>query len=192
MIVIANRNTRAIVLGGIVIGLALLVRVVPLWWGWVDHARREAERQNTAVEEARQRIRLAPHRRRTAATLDQAYFDAEPAFVDGATPAQASASLASYVTQAATEAGVQLGSVKLLTDSSAKRKQTYFVRVQLDASGDIRGFSTFLQLLETGTRPLVAIRKLSISQPNPAAPANVAESLRGSLEVEGIAHASDD
>lgn len=182
---LSQRDRRTLVLGAVAVAAMLLVfRGIPAWRARVRDSRAEAE----ALTE-----RLALTRRIVAqqSTHDGVkapnVLSYAPALLDGDTPAQAAAALASYVSETAAAAGVQLGGIQLSIDSSAKDRELYHVRVRADGSGDVRGVTTLLQLLESDGVPLLAVREFSISQSDPAAPPNRAETLRISFEAEGLA-----
>ena len=60
------------------------------------------------------------------------------------------------------------------------------VAVRASGIGDIAGVTRLLNDIESGA-PLLAVRELSITQPEPAAPDGRAEALRFEMLVEGLA-----
>lgn len=106
------------------------------------------------------------------------------ALVDGSTAITATAALASIVSEAASDAGVRLSAVQPLADSA--QRQLARVAVSAQATGDIRGVARLLASLESGQR-LLAVRSLTIHQPDPAAPPDQWEELRVEMLVEGRA-----
>ena len=69
---------------------------------------------------------------------------------------------------------------------SASRNGLARVAVRASGIGDIAGVTRLLQDIESGV-PLLAVRELSITQPEPAAPDGRAEALRFEVLVEGLA-----
>ena len=102
------------------------------------------------------------------------------------------------MSDAATDAGVKLGSVQPRVDSEprtlgAARAPLHqaFARISVhgDAVGDVVALTQFLAELEHGP-VLLAVRALSITQPEPAAPSSRMETLHAEFAVVGLARAS--
>lgn len=190
---LSERDRRTLVVGIVtVLSLVLVFRGVPAWHRWVVTSRADAERLTMRLAIARQAARDARGAGRRADSLSRVSLGLAPALMDGDSPAQSTAALASYLSETAASAGVQLSGVQLTTDSLKKGAQVYRVRVRADGSGDIRGMTTLFQLLEGGGAPLIAVRSFSISQSEPGAPANHAETLRASFELEALARQPDE
>jgi type II secretion system (T2SS) protein M len=107
-----------------------------------------------------------------------------PAVLGGDSPATASATLAGIVSGAAARSNVRIGALQLSADTAARG---IFTRVSVhgDAIGDIAGITAMLGALEGGPT-LLAVRELSITQPEPGAPSDHAEALRVELAVVGL------
>ena len=103
----------------------------------------------------------------------------------GATIPEAGASLASVVSDYADDRAIRLVSVQIRPDSAAKGGLAR-VAVRAVGVGDIAGLTSLLRDIESGT-PILAVRELAITQPDPAGPDGRAEALRFELLVEGIA-----
>jgi hypothetical protein len=187
---LSRRDRRTLVIGGSVIGsLVLLSKGVPVWRDWVAASKAGAVEQARAVVEADALVAHAKASRDTLAARNTRYIALAPALIAGNTPAEASATLASLVSSAASGAGVKLGAVQLrpVADTGAARA---FVRVGVhaDVVGDIRGITTLLASLEHGPARL-RVRDVTITQPDAAAPDDRVEALRADLTVEGLAMA---
>jgi hypothetical protein len=115
------------------------------------------------------------------AELDSAWLDApsEPA---------AAAALAELISDVASETQVQLGSVRLESSSdSASRSAPVKVGVRASLTADLPALGQFLVAVERGPR-LLAVRELSIAQPDVARASNQPETLRVELVVEALAN----
>jgi hypothetical protein len=187
-LVITPRDRRAVLIGAGVIGsLGLLARGVPAWRTWVSDARAGVAEQQRAVSDADGLVAHAREVRDTLAARNARYVALAPALVAGRTPAEASATLASIVSTAASGAGVKLGTVQLrpVGDTGARRT---FVRVGVHADmiGDVAGLTTLLASLERGPVRL-RVREITVTQPDAAAPGDRVEALRIELTIEGLA-----
>jgi hypothetical protein len=184
------RDRRMLIIGGTVIAsLIVLSKGVPAWRDWVADARSGAAEQVRAASEADGLVAHAKAMRDTLAARNARYVALAPALVAGHTPAEASATLASLVSGAASASGVKLGAVQLrpVADTGARRA---FVRVSVhaDVVGDIRGVTTMLASLERGPARL-RVRDLTVTQPDPASPGDRVEVLKTDFTVEGLAMA---
>jgi len=190
MTTLSARDRRTLLVGGAVIAcLVVLARGVPAWRQWLAESRSGAEEQARAAANADALLAHAKPMRDTLAARNARYIALAPAVVAGNTPAEASATLASLVSSAASAAGVKLGAVQLrsLADTGGRRA---FVRVSVHADlvGDIHGVMTLLATLERGPARL-RVRELTVTQPDAAAPGDRVEALRAGLTVEGLAMA---
>jgi hypothetical protein len=108
-----------------------------------------------------------------------------PLIVAGESPSAAAAALGSLVSGAADLSGMTIGTIQVSSDTTARG---VFVRVSAtaDATGDITGVTTMIASLEAGPT-LLAVRELTVVQPDPGAGGDRAEALRVQLRVEGLA-----
>jgi hypothetical protein len=185
---ISSRDRRTLIVGASFIGsLVALARGVPAWRAWVSEARAGAAEQVRAADAANALIAEASATRDTLSARNTRYVALAPALVAGSTPAEASATLASLVSGAASGAGVKLGAVQLrpVADTGARRA---FVRVGVhaDVVGDIAGITRLLASLERGPVRL-RVRDVTVTQPDPTAPVDRVEALRVELTVDGLA-----
>lgn len=190
---ISERDRRTLILGvAIVLGLITVFRGIPAWRTWVTANQALAISRTNRLAIVRQSTNRIGETSRYTDSLARLTIGVAPALVDGNSPAQATAALASYLSDVAANAGVQLSGVQLTVDSTKKGAELYRVRVQADGSGDIRGMTTLFHLLEDGNAPLVNVKAFSISQTDPGAPANHAETLHATFELEALAQRADD
>jgi hypothetical protein len=184
------RDRRTLLIGGSIIGsLVVLSKGIPAWRDWVAEAKAGALEQTRAATEADALVAHAKSLRDTLVARNARYVALAPALVAGNTAAEASATLASLVSGAASTAGVKLGAVQLRTpaDTGARRA---FVRVSVhaDVVGDIRGVTGMLASLERGPVRL-RVRDLTVTQPDAASAGDRVEALRADFTVEGLAMA---
>jgi hypothetical protein len=187
---IAARDRRTLTIGASVIAaLFVISRGVPAWRTWVHDAKAGAGEQIAAATQADALVAGARAARDTLAVRNGRYVALAPALVPGVTPAEASASLASMVSQMASAAGVKLGAVQLRPVADTGRQHVFMrVAVHADVVGDIRGITTLLASIERGPVRL-RVRDLTLTQPDPAAPTDRVEALHGELSIEGLAMA---
>lgn len=183
---LSARDRRALAVGLCVLtALVAGTRGVPAWRAW------DAGQRSAAAEVAGERSRaLATVRAerwiRDSARARGARLSAVSArVVAGRTPAAAAAALGSIVSEAGASAGVRLGAVQVSTDTIGAGDYLR-VRAQVEGTGDVQGVSALLRRLEAGPEAL-AVRELSVTQPEPAAGADRAEALRLAFTVEGLA-----
>jgi hypothetical protein len=180
------RDRRTLLLGGTVIALLLLLfKGLPAWRRWDAGARASGAELVAAAARAQADVRSLPALADSVAARHRRLVALAPLVLDGSTPAAAGASLASLVSGAAARANVALGTVQLQPDTATTGT---FVRVTVrgDATGDLPGIARMLALLEGGPE-LLAVREVSITQPDPGGPADRVETLRLEFSVQGLA-----
>ncbi|HXB23554.1 MAG TPA: GspMb/PilO family protein [Gemmatimonadaceae bacterium] len=187
---LSSRDRRTLFIGvGVIGSVVALSKGVPIWHDWVADAKAGAIEQTRAAADADALVAHAKSLRDTLNARNARYVSLAPELVAGNTAAEASATLASLVSGAASAAGVKLGAVQLRTsaDTGALRA---FVRVSVhaDVVGDIHGVTTLLATLERGPTHL-RVRELTVTQPDAIAPGDRVEALRADLTVEGLAMA---
>jgi Tfp pilus assembly protein PilO len=182
-----TRRDRAALLAGVVVigGLLGYVRGVPSWRAWEETARGSALELRAELASARASAGdLAAAIDSLEARRDR-FVALAPALLDGDTPAAAGAALASRLAGAAAKSGVRLGAVQVRPDTAARGTFTR-VRARVDAVGDVPAVARFVADLESGPE-LLAIRELSVNQPDAGGPAERPETLRMEITVEGMA-----
>jgi hypothetical protein len=184
-----STRERRVVLAGAATVFALIAgtRGIPAWLAWKE------ERFESAVELVAKAARAQTHVRDLEATLDtlerrRSRFEAlAPVLVGVGSPTAGAGALASLVSGAAQAAGVQLGSIQVRTDTASARTMKR-VSIRANVVGDVRGITALLLAIEQGPA-LLAVRELSITQPDPAAPDDRPEALQMELVVEGLVFA---
>lgn len=180
-----QRDRRALIAGAVVIGsLFAFSRGLPAWRAWRHDAHEEAIAATTDLARARALLRFGRPLTDSLSARGDRMIALAPALLGGESPAAAGATLAGLVSGAAASAGVRLGAVQIRPDSLAP---TAFTRIAIraDATGDVRGVTRMLASLEAGPT-LLAVRSLSIDQPEPAAAHESMEQLRMTIVVEGL------
>lgn len=184
---LSARDRRTLVLG--LVGMAAIVgfgRGLPALRRWERARVEEAAAARAELRYAAAGERLLPAlrdslraRRARAAALDSILIDATIA-------AEASAQLATMVTDFAEASEVKVTAVQIRQDSAMAKSPLLRVGARLSGMGDVTALSALLQNLEGGDTPF-AVRELIVSQSEPAAPDTRPEILRFELLVEGLA-----
>lgn len=186
-VAIATRDRRALIVGLATIAtLVVGLRALPVWWRWRSDTR-------AAAAEA-----IAQQRRVSAIVADFSHSldslgarvgrlkNMGPAFLIGATPAEASTMLAAIVGDIARSSLVRIDAIATSVDTTGPRELTMpRVRIEVQATGDVAGLAALLQGLEKGPT-LLAVQRLSIQPAAVDGPANQVESLSIKLTVEGL------
>ncbi|MFN2399094.1 MAG: type II secretion system protein GspM [Gemmatimonadaceae bacterium] len=184
---ISARDRRAIVVGlGVMLALVGGTRLVPSWLSWTRSTRAQSLDRAVALRRARAIVGQSRATRDSMRARTERLAQLSRALVDGETPATAAGALASLVADAATAARVRLDAAQVRADSAVPSAAFVPISVRADVVGDVAGLSRLLSALEGG-RTLLAVRVLSISNPEPAASPEHAENLRVTLIVEGLA-----
>jgi hypothetical protein len=184
---ISTRDRRTLALGAAAVALLLLLgRGVPAWRRWDAEVRASAAEMTGEAARAGTAVRTLPALRDSAAARRRRLAALDSALLEGESAASAGAALASLLSSAAEESGVQLGAVQVAPADSAGRGVFARVRVRADATGDLPGLLLFLRALEGG-RALVSVQEWAVTQPSAGGPAEFPEALRLELAVEGLA-----
>jgi Type II secretion system (T2SS), protein M subtype b len=193
---LSGGDRRTLAVGATVIaGLVLLAKGGPAWRVWQQDTAAGAT--ELAADALRSDAEIAAYPalhdslRERAARLRSL----TPSVLPGDDPASAAATLATIISDAASDAGVKLGTVQPRVDSEPHSlggdrtaPPPTFARVsaRADAAGDVVALTQFLADLEHGPA-LLWVRELSITQPDPAAPSSRIETLHAELTVAGLA-----
>lgn len=182
---LGSRDRRVLAVGVLICcTLVIAARGVPALLRWTRAARENALELGAEAARAQGSVDNAKRTRDSLAVRQARYTAISPRLLDGETAAGAGGALASLVSNAAAGANVRLGSVQIRTDT-AHADAFLAVRVQADVVGDINGLTTMLAALERG-QTLLAVRALSVAQPEIAAGDDRPESLRAELTVESL------
>lgn len=181
---VGGRDARVLVAGAGIIVLILAIRAVPACLRW------SSDRTSAAVAAVAERngLRLAgaqrEHRLRLTLAMASLSNAAESTLVHGASRSLASASLASYVADAADGAGIALGTMQAQpADTTGAFDQ---ISVRGTFVGDLEGITAFLAALASRPQQLV-VRELTISQPDPNIAVDQVEQLRAEVVVAALA-----
>lgn len=179
------KDRRALAVGGIVISTTVLLgRGIPAWREWDEAARRGVEEswRELALTQSALAVRRSneSERGQLARQLDSL----SGAYLHATGTAVAGASLATLVSNLASESGVRVTSASVRPDSATKAAFTR-IAVRISATGDVEGLSEYLGSIESSEQ-LLAVRELSVAQADPAAPDSRPEALRFEILVEGL------
>lgn len=188
---ISDRDRRTLAAGALVIVLLVLLgRGLPAWRRWDADIRASAAEMAAEAARAEQAVRLLPAGLDSLEARRARLVAVGRGALGGGSTAASAAALASLVSGSAARAGVQIGSVQVRPDTASAG--TFMrIAVRADGTGDLPAITRMLVLLE-GAPELLAVRELSITQPNPGGPAEQPEALRVEVSVEGLALARRD
>jgi hypothetical protein len=184
-----SRDRRALLFGIAAIAAILgASRAVPTLTRWrEEHLLSNAQVINDA-ERTRVLVHALPALRDSLRARRVRLAGLDSAVLEGESLDNAGAYLAELVSDAAQESESQLGSIQIehgdtiALASHALRK----VRLRASLTGDLEHLAYFLSALEEGPE-VVAVRELSLVQPEPILPPTRVESLRADLVVEVLA-----
>jgi len=182
---VTPRDRRALVLGlGTVISAAVAFRIVPAAIRGAVNWRAHVEAQQQSLRREQALVASLPPLKDSLGQALTRVVAIAPRLVAVGTPAEASASLASVVSVAASRHSLRVVRIDALPDSTAG----VFTRVAVHAEleGDIRGLTALLQVLETGD-PVLAVTALTLDAPQPVTAKGVPETLHIGLTVSGYA-----
>ena len=173
-------DTRALLVGSMLIAAVLGVgRVLPRVHAWSELQVASAEGTARQLERAERLVSEHTALANDARTAADALSRQQPALLAGSSPGQAAAALAEILERYAVTARVRMGSTSVHADSTFGGG---FARVSVRAyaTADIQGLAQWLDRIETSDHVL-AVRELTITQPEPAAADGTPEGL--SVEV---------
>ena len=179
------KDRLAVGVGGALIStLLMLGRGVPAWTAWDASARLSAAGSRRELTITQAAIHAHHSGLSMRATLARQLDSLSGAYLSAPSAAIAGAALATLISDLAAENGIRVTSVSVRPDSAAR---TAFTRIaaRMSATGDTEGLSNYLAAIESSEQ-LLAVRELSISQTDPAAPDSRAEVLRFEVLVEGL------
>lgn len=179
------RDRRALVLGlGTVISAAMAFRIVPAAIRGAVNWRAHVEAQQQSLRREQALVASLPRLKDSLGQSLTRVVALAPRLVAVGTPAEASASLASVVSVAASRHSLRVVRMDPLPDSAAGMFTRIAVRTELE--GDIRGLTGLLQVLETGD-PVLTVVALTVDAPQPVTGKGVPETLHIGLTVSGYA-----
>jgi hypothetical protein len=170
---------------GVVGTLLTAGKGVPAWQRWDATQRISAEEHVRQVTMAREGVGLLPAMRDSLATRTERVQTLMEQLVRANSVPQAAASLASVLAADADWAGIKVFTLSVRPDSAA-RDGFALVGVRVTAVGDVDGVTRYLRRVEVDSL-LLAVRELTVSQPEPGAPQDKVETLHLDLLVEALA-----
>jgi hypothetical protein len=182
---LSARDRRTLLRGGVAVVLLLFAgRVVPAVRRWSDDRRAIAELRQRENTRASRIAGDAAATRRLLAIARQRLVAYDSALLDAPTYTRASTTLAALVREAAEQTETRVGALELRADTTGTGPLAR-VSVRATVTGDLMSLALFIESLEAGPR-LLAVRDLSIVQPEPSLPPERPETLQAEVLVEGV------
>lgn len=183
---LSTRDARTLLLGlGSMTLIIAVGRVAPALHATFTRAVAESSLRRQVLERDRWLAASESSLRASAADMVVQLQSLERSAFPGATPAESAASLAMLLETFARRAKVQIGSTNSQADTSFT-SDFQRISVRVFATADAQGVLELLAMIESSDR-LLAVRELTLSQPDPAAEDAVPESLRLEFVVEALA-----
>jgi hypothetical protein len=178
------RDRRALVVGGLIVGVAVLaLRVVPRAVATLGREWTALEQSARLLAQSRAEVQGAATLDDTAAVLEQEVLALAPAILTGGTEAEAVADLVHRLTVLTQDRSALIERTDHVPDSlRAGALRRVVVRFTLRA--DSEGLFDLVREIEGGT-VVLPIRHLRVLAPEPLAPATMPERLRAELTVQG-------
>ena len=179
-----SRDRRALVIGAVVVGAAVLgLRAAPWAVSRTLAARGELRQRVALLARAREELAAAPLLRDSTAVLTRALVALAPQLLSGGSAADANADLAGRVNLAVTRAPAKLERIDVLADSAGAARLAR-VRVHAALETDMRGLVAFLRTLE-GQDAAVVVQELRVVARDPGSADRVPEVLKVEVTVAG-------
>ena len=177
---------RTLALGACALAAILLfTRGLPASRAWNQERYSIALELRHQLEKSKGGVLHLDDTRRIASTLRAFLSSTEAWLLRGTSDGLRNAALASILSAAADEAGVELTSVQPRPD--VPRPGTLLlISARANLSGDVESVMYFLAALEMGTRNL-RVRELTLSQPDITIASSRLETLRAEIVVEALA-----
>ncbi|MGH7526893.1 MAG: type II secretion system protein GspM [Gemmatimonadales bacterium] len=179
-----GRDRKALMVGGAVVGLALLVlRVGPWGWRTVQETRAELQARAELLGRVQADVRLAAGLEDSAGVIRARMAALAPKLLAGGTAGEAAADLGSRLAAAAERHSVRVSRTDPVADSVVQdRLGQVVLRAALES--DTRGLFGLLQAVGEETAVLVA-DDLRIAVADPHVPGDRPELLRTELTLRG-------
>jgi len=178
------RDRRALIVGGLVIGTAVMVLgVVPAGVRRATGAYQVLDQRSQLLARTRDEMATLPRLRDSAAVLSQALIALAPQVLSGSTPAEAGADLSGRMNLAASRAPARVERVDALPDSSGDGRLGR-VRVHAELETDVRGLISLLRAIDAGDEVL-KLDELRVEAPEPGAATRGPEILKIEMTVSG-------
>jgi len=180
------KDRRTAVFGVVVVGsLFGFSRGLPALREWEKTRVADAAELAAKASSARANVRMLRTMRDSLSARKQRLAATDSAMLSGTSAAAAAADLASTLDEIATSSRVKIVSMQLRADSAAAGALTK-VAVRVSGTTDVTGLAAFLRSVEANDSPL-AVRELTVSQSDPAAPPGKPEALHVDVVVEALA-----
>ncbi len=184
---LSKRDLRALIRGvSIIAGIVVVARGVPAWRRWETTVLREASMTLHTVALVEAGVRQLPPTRDSVAARRARLDSLAGRLFEAKTVQEAAAALAVYVSDAATGTEVKVNTLQLRADSAFAADGFARIAVRLNGTSDVSGLAGLLVTVE-GDSLLLAVREMTVTQPEPAAPDSKPETLHFELLIEGLA-----
>ncbi len=178
------RDRRALFMGGIAIGLAVLgLRVLPAAVRRVTEVGAVLRERATLLARTRDEMASLPTLRDSAAVLSQSLIALAPQVLSGSTSAEAGADLSARMNLAASRAPARIERIDPLPDSSGDGRLGR-VRVHAALETDVRGLVALLRAVDAGDEVL-KLDELRVQAPDPGTVERGPEILKVEITVSG-------
>jgi type II secretory pathway component PulM len=178
------RDRRALLIGGIAIGAAVLgLRVLPSAARRLTAAHAVLRERTALLARTRDEMASFPRLRDSAAVLSQALVALAPQVLSGSTPAEAGADLSGRMNLAASRAPAKVERLDPLPDSTGDGRLGR-VRVHAALETDVRGLIALIRAIDGGDEVL-KLDELRVEAPEPGTVQRGPEILKVEITVSG-------
>lgn len=178
------RDRRALMLGTVAIGAAvLLLRVLPWTVRRASSGYAVLRERSALLARTRDEMGSLPALRDSAATLSQALVALAPQLLSGSSAAEAGADLSARMNLAASRAPARVERMDPLPDSSAEGRLGR-VRVHAVLESDVRGLVALLKAIDAGEE-VVKLDELHVEAPQALTAERGSEILKIEVTVSG-------
>jgi len=178
------RDRRALLLGGLAVGLAVLgLRVLPWLIRRGSMAYSQLEEHATLLARTRDELATLSELRDSTAVLTRALVALAPQVLSGSTAAEAGADLSGRINLAASRAPARVERLEAMPDSSSDGRLGR-ARVHAAFETDVRGVVAFLRAIDAG-EGVLTLDELRVVTPDPGAPDRGPEILKIEVTVSG-------
>lgn len=165
--------------------LVAVTKAAPAARRWEDGELVAARQASAAARNARWEVANAIKIREAENVAVSALASLDSSLLHAETQPDAAAKLGAFISEAADSADLNLGTLEL-RDDLRSTPGLWRVGVRANLRGDLESLATFLAILEKGAK-LIAVRELSVVQPDPALPDEKPETLQIEIAVEALA-----
>jgi hypothetical protein len=180
------RDRRALLIGGLAIGVAVLgLRVLPSLIRRSIASYSLLQERATLLARTHEELATLPELRDSTAVLARALIALAPQVLSGSTSAEAGADLSGRINLAASRAPAKVERLEAVPDSSSAGRLGR-ARVCAAFETDVRGLAAFLRALDGGGGDgSLTLEELRIVAPEPGAPDRGPEILKIEVTVSG-------